>query len=524
VDDNPVDRRLAGSLVERSLGWKVLSAANGPDALALLESAHPDMVLTDLLMEPMDGLQLLEAIRVKDPLLPVILMTGHGSEDIAYQALQGGAANYVPKKRLADDLADTVQQVFATYKGGRQEQRLRGSLTYLESRYRLENDPQLVRTLIVQVQQQLATMRLLERTRVRVGVALEKAILNALYHGNLEISRETRQLGGAAFHRQVEDRRQRSPFKDRRLDVQVKLAPTEAVFIIRHEGPGNLAGPCADQIQAERLTKSSRTGSLLVQTFMDEVRSNEAGNEITLIKRDEPNHPHQDEPNHPHQARRANPQGAFMKVLIAEDDSVCRRLLTGMLEGWGYEVEVVRDGLAAWEVLQRPDAPPLALLDWLMPGMDGLEVCRRVRELARPERPHLILLTIRDNKADTVTGLESGADDYLTKPVYPEELRARLRVGERLIRLQQAQLLLQKKLAARVGELEQALAQVKELEGLLPICAWCKNIRDDQNYWQRLEDYLQAHTKAKLTHGICPDCLRKEMTNGVDPQKVEMVP
>ena len=191
-----------------------------------------------------------------------------------------------------------------------------------------------------------------------------------------------------------------------------------------------------------------------------------------------------------------------MRILIAEDDAVSRRRLEATLRKWGYEVLAVEDGLAAWEVLQGEMPPPLAILDWMMPGMDGIEVCRKVRERS-PSRPlYIIVLTARGSREDVVAGLQAGGDDYVTKPFDREELHARVKVGLRVLQLQM-------NLADRVRELEEALARVKQLQGLLPICSYCKKIRDDQNYWQQVEGYISEHSDAVFSHGICPDCFEK---------------
>jgi DNA-binding response OmpR family regulator len=188
-----------------------------------------------------------------------------------------------------------------------------------------------------------------------------------------------------------------------------------------------------------------------------------------------------------------------MRIVIAEDDPVSRRVLHTTLLKWGYEVVVTGDGHAAWDVLQQADAPPLAILDWMMPGMDGVEVCRRVRSNHVAYPIYIILLTAKGSTEDIVEGLEAGADDYITKPFDRDELRARLHVGARVLRLQAA-------LADRVGELETALARVKQLQGLLPICSYCKKIRDDQNYWHQVESFVTQHSEAKFSHSICPEC------------------
>lgn len=188
-----------------------------------------------------------------------------------------------------------------------------------------------------------------------------------------------------------------------------------------------------------------------------------------------------------------------MRVLIAEDDPVSRRILEMLLKKWGYEVVSTHDGEGAWNVLQEPNAPHLAVLDIMMPGADGLEICLRARKLDRAIPPYIILLTAKLGAREIVKGIEAGADDYLTKPYDRDELRVRVQVGARIVDLQI-------KLAARVGELEAALEHVKQLQGILPICSYCKKIRDDQDYWQTLETYVSARSKAEFSHGICPAC------------------
>ena len=191
-----------------------------------------------------------------------------------------------------------------------------------------------------------------------------------------------------------------------------------------------------------------------------------------------------------------------MRVLIAEDDAVSRCLLEATLAKWGYEVIVTTDGLQALEVLSSPDAPSLAILDWMMPGLDGAQVCLKARALAGERLLYMILLTAKGRKEDIVEGLTAGADDYVVKPFDRAELQARMNAGERILRLQA-------ELAARVKELELALANVNLLQGLLPICCYCKKIRDDKNYWQQIDAYVADHSEAQFTHGICPDCRDK---------------
>lgn len=188
-----------------------------------------------------------------------------------------------------------------------------------------------------------------------------------------------------------------------------------------------------------------------------------------------------------------------MKILIAEDDPITRRVLKAMLSKWGYSVSACADGVEAWQVLQETDAPPLVILDWMMPRMDGLQVCQELRATPKTPSTYVILLTARGREEDVVAGFQAGVDDYVTKPFDHEELRARVQVGARVVTLQHS-------LAERVRELEEAFVRIKYLRGLLPICAYCKKIRNDHNYWQQVESYITEHSEAQFSHSICPSC------------------
>lgn len=206
-----------------------------------------------------------------------------------------------------------------------------------------------------------------------------------------------------------------------------------------------------------------------------------------------------------------------MRILIAEDDPVSSRILVTILKKWGHEVVVTHDGLEAWQVLQADNAPSLAILDWMMPVMDGLEVCRRVRQLPKTIIPYIILLTAKHGVEEVVKGMEAGADDYLTKPYHRDELRVRVQVGARITELQT-------KLAERVQELEDALEQVKQLQGILPICGYCKKIRDDQDYWQNLESYIGTHSEATFSHGVCPACYEVKVKPQIESLRAALKP
>ena len=191
-----------------------------------------------------------------------------------------------------------------------------------------------------------------------------------------------------------------------------------------------------------------------------------------------------------------------MRILIAEDDSTSRMLLEVTLKRWGHEVLSVADGSAAWEQLKSASAPRLAILDWMMPGIDGSEICRRVRQRDWAPYIYIILLTAKDRKEDVVAGLETGADDYVTKPFNPLELRSRIRAGARILDLESA-------LRDRVKEVQEAMTHVRQLQGLLPICMHCRKIRDDGDTWRKMESYIEAHTGAMFSHSLCEECLKE---------------
>lgn len=196
-----------------------------------------------------------------------------------------------------------------------------------------------------------------------------------------------------------------------------------------------------------------------------------------------------------------------MRILVAEDDPVTSRLVESTLVRLGWDVITASDGTDAWRKLEESKgdkAPELLVLDWMMPGIDGIEMCRRIRTTPGFEFLYVILLTSRSGVEDLALGLMAGANDYITKPFHAVEMQARVRVGERMVKLQRS-------LSARISELEVALAEVSRLQGLLPICSYCKKIRNEANYWQQVDSYLVSHSDVELTHSVCPDCMVKVM-------------
>jgi DNA-binding response OmpR family regulator len=188
-----------------------------------------------------------------------------------------------------------------------------------------------------------------------------------------------------------------------------------------------------------------------------------------------------------------------VRILIAEDDPLSRALLTRSLQQWGHEVESVADGLEAYGRLLDPNAPPIAILDWTMPGLEGPEICRQVRAATLRMQPYLVILTARDTAADLAIALEAGADDFLSKPFDRVELQARLQAGIRIIHLHRA-------LTDRIHELEESRQREHSLRTLTPICSYCKKIRGDTDAWEPIDQYLAEHGY-RITHAVCPTCL-----------------
>ncbi len=192
-----------------------------------------------------------------------------------------------------------------------------------------------------------------------------------------------------------------------------------------------------------------------------------------------------------------------MNVLIAEDDAPSRLILQALLSRWGYTVTAACDGDEAWRILGEPDHPHILILDWIMPGIEGPEIVQRLREREPAQLYYAIIITSRSDKDSAVSALDRGADDFVGKPFDIAELRARIAVGSRINGLQNA-------LSAHLQKLEDTLAQVKLLEGIIPICMYCKKIRDDHNSWNQLEQYITDHSEAEFSHGICPRCAEEQ--------------
>jgi CheY-like chemotaxis protein len=215
-------------------------------------------------------------------------------------------------------------------------------------------------------------------------------------------------------------------------------------------------------------------------------------------------------PNAPARIYRADPAPSA-RILLAEDHRPTRDALRTLLEQKGYTVTAVGNGNDAITELTSLDGPTIGIVDWMMPGATGIEVCREVRATAR--YVYLIVVTARDGEEDVAKALAAGADDFIRKPCGPSELIARVRNGQRTVELERS-------LAARVGELEEMVERINQLKQLLPICMYCKKVRDDSDYWRDIDEYIHQQTGTDFSHGICPECMAAALSGELGVRKL----
>ena len=286
VDDAAVDRKLVGGLLKREAGLTVEFAESGDEAITRLATLRPDLIVTDLVMPGMSGLDLVAQVTEQYPQIPIILMTGKGSEEVAVQALRAGAASYVPKSVLHQHLLSTVQDVLEMVQQRHSHARLMGCLKRGQFQFSLGNDAALIPSLINYVQSLVSSIGLCgEADVIRVCIALEEALRNAIYHGNLELTSDQREGDPTTYQELIEDRAGREPYASRTLAVTVEVTPTSGRFVVRDQGPGFDPKKLPDPTDPENLEKVSGRGLLLMRTFMDEVSFNETGNQVTMVKR-----------------------------------------------------------------------------------------------------------------------------------------------------------------------------------------------------------------------------------------------
>jgi len=286
VDDSAVDRRLAGGLLEKDSSLSIRYAVHGADGLEKIREELPDLVLTDLVMPELDGLELVAMVRSTYPAVPVILMTSAGNEEICVQALQRGAASYVPKRVLSQRLLETVHQVLELASHQRTVSRLMNCMTETQCTFELDNDNKLIPPLVSHLLELAERLELWdEADRTRIGIALEESLVNALCHGNLEVGSELRGVDDDAYYALLAERRSGQPYCDRRIFVTSTFTRAEAKFVIRDQGPGFNPLDLPDPTDPANLEKAAGRGVLLMRSFMDDVEYNESGNAVTLVKR-----------------------------------------------------------------------------------------------------------------------------------------------------------------------------------------------------------------------------------------------
>lgn len=287
VDDSPVERGYASLLISKAFkDVRVVQCGNGIEALARFEHSAADLILTDLQMPDINGLELLEQLRSQGSQVPVVLMTGKGSEEIAVKALLAGATSYIPKSALDKYLIDTIGNVLRLSRRRCSSRRVMHHLVRHEQTYCFGNEVSLMTPFIEIIQELIAGATQFEESEItRLGMALHEALTNAIYHGNLELDSELRQEDERQFYELGEDRRVRLPYRERQVHVGVRFTATEARFIIRDDGPGFDAAKCMAKLDEISLDRIGGRGLMLIRSFMDDVSFNDAGNEIQMTKR-----------------------------------------------------------------------------------------------------------------------------------------------------------------------------------------------------------------------------------------------
>jgi CheY-like chemotaxis protein len=288
VDDSRMDQRLVGALLKETPKLEVEYAGNGIEALEHIKTQHPDLVITDYLMPEMDGLELLLRIGREHPLIPVILMTGYGTEEVAFKAARSGARAYVPKPALAKLLPGMVSQLLTLCKEKRELNRFLQTITDTDSTFVIEgNDTTVIPNMLEYAAACLRNAEACEEgTEELACLALEEALRNAVHHGNLELSSKLREeFDDEKYSEAFEERRKQEPYCHRKVYIKVRISHEGATFIIRDEGPGFDPNKVPDPTAPENLEAVCGRGIWLMRSLMDEVAYNETGNEVTLSKR-----------------------------------------------------------------------------------------------------------------------------------------------------------------------------------------------------------------------------------------------
>ena len=290
VDDSTLARQIVGDLLKKAFNSSVVEANDGLEAIQCLETQGPfDLILSDLQMPNMDGLAFLSVVRDRFPTNPFVILTAFGSEEIAVQAITAGAASYIPKQSVKTRLYDVVRTVLTASTRRKVRERLTRFIVCHELEFRLSNDRELISAVVAELQEIGQSSGAFDDQQLtRIGVALEESLLNAMIHGNLEVSSELRSRDDDSFEQMILARQNAEPYRSRRIQVSCKFTPNEVRFVIVDEGPGFDLESIPDPRDPQNFLKPSGRGLLLIRSFMDEVYHNSAGNSVTLVKRRKP--------------------------------------------------------------------------------------------------------------------------------------------------------------------------------------------------------------------------------------------
>ena len=286
VDDSDTQRKLIENTLIQE-GYEVRTATGGREALAVIDAAVPELVVCDLRMPDMDGMQVVETLRGTQPSLPVILTTSEGSEDIAAEALRRGAASYVPKREIRTTLAMVVRQVLSLGEASRSVRTFAPYTIEQTLRMAIPSDETLVPSAIARLDMVLTNMAVFdEGAKMQIAMALDEALINSVVHGNLEVASALRhEDDGKPYHDLIAKRKTQPPYRDRRVHIELVVTPQQATYRIRDEGPGFDCDQVADPTAEENLEQIGGRGMFMIHALMDEVRYNQCGNELEMVKR-----------------------------------------------------------------------------------------------------------------------------------------------------------------------------------------------------------------------------------------------
>jgi len=286
VDDSAVDRHLVAGLVNAQPGWQVFFSQSGSEAIQFLETFLPDVILTDLFMPDMDGVELVQKVHKKFSKIPIVLMTAHGNEELAVRVLQAGASSYVPKKLLSKELHSTLEEVLSNARTKQSQLVVQNALAFHEVHFILSNDISHVSPMVTHIEHLVSQFNACEANAMMlVGVALHEALTNAMLHGNLELDSKLRDQDEEFFYKAADERKRLYPYDNRKVFFTARLSREELKFTIRDEGPGFNPKDLPNPFEPENLNKVSGRGMLLIKTFMDQVEHNHLGNEIIMVKK-----------------------------------------------------------------------------------------------------------------------------------------------------------------------------------------------------------------------------------------------